>query len=310
MSKLSDRIENVLNETRILLLGGQVLLGFAYRPYFENSFDQLTLRAQIVQTVGIAIMTLGLVWLLIPAPFHQLADRGEDTTRIYRLTTQVLDWGLLPFALGLSLSAYVISSVMGIRQSGMVATIVGLLALSWWYLLPLAKYDSSQRTSVSRELKQEEEKQRKQLGGTETKEKIKTLLIECRMVLPGVQAMLGFQLTTFFMPGFAKLPPSSQWIHCGGLVATAIATVFIITPAAYHRLAEAGEDTEHFHQVGTRLLVAAMFFLGIGLSADFVVILHKMALPLFWSCLIGLMFLFCSYALWFGATLLGRSNPR
>jgi hypothetical protein len=30
MAKLSDRIENVLNEARMLLLGGQVLLGFSY----------------------------------------------------------------------------------------------------------------------------------------------------------------------------------------------------------------------------------------------------------------------------------------
>jgi hypothetical protein len=189
-----------------------------------------------------------------------------------------------------------------------MATIVGLFALSWWYLFPLAKYDSSKRASVTRELKQEEETQSKQAGGTDIKEKIKTLLIECRMVLPGVQAMLGFQLTTFFMQGFAKLPPSSQWIHCAGLMATAIATVLVITPASYHRLAEAGEDTEQFHQIGTRLLIAAMFFLGIGLSADFVVIIYKMGISLFCSCLIGLSFLLSSYALWFGVTLLRNSK--
>jgi len=299
-----------LNETRILLLGGQVLLGFSYRPYFETSFDQLTFRAQVMQTIGIAIMTLGLIWLLVPAPFHQLAEHGDDTIRIYRLTTQVLDWGLLPFAFGLALSGYVISSFMGIREPGLVATIVGLFALSWWYLLALARYDSSKRIFVTRELKQEAEKQTKEAGGTDIKEKIKKLLIECRMVLPGVQAMLGFQLTTFFMPGFAKLSPSSQWVHCGGLIATTIATVLVITPAAYHRLAEAGEDTEHFHQVGTRLLLAAMFFLGIGLSADFVVILCKLGVSLFWSGVTGLTFLFCSYALWFGTALLGSSNSR
>lgn len=204
-------------------------------------------------------MTLGLIWLLIPASFHQLAEGGEDTTRIYRITTQVLDWGLLPFAFGLAISGYVISSFMGIRQPGLMAAFVGLFALSWWYLLALAKYDSSKRVSVARELKQEEEKQRKQIGGTDIKEKIKKLLIECRMVLPGVQAMLGFQLTTFFMPGFARLSPSSQWIHCGGLMATAIATFLVITPAAYHRLAEAGEDTEHLHQVGTKLVGCDVF---------------------------------------------------
>jgi hypothetical protein len=59
MPKLSDRIDNALNENRILLLGGEVLLGFSYRPYVETSFDELSLQAQVVHTIGLGVMTLG-----------------------------------------------------------------------------------------------------------------------------------------------------------------------------------------------------------------------------------------------------------
>jgi hypothetical protein len=40
------------------------------------------------------------------------------------------------------------------------------------------------------------------------------LLEECRMVLPGIQALFGFQLIVVFNPGFdAKLGPRQQELH-------------------------------------------------------------------------------------------------
>jgi hypothetical protein len=37
MAGLSDRIENMLNEAQMLLLGGQVLLGFSYRDFLSRA---------------------------------------------------------------------------------------------------------------------------------------------------------------------------------------------------------------------------------------------------------------------------------
>src|SRR6185437_13169832 len=87
MPKLRDYIENGINETRILLLGGQVLLGFSYRPYFEPGFDRLPRNAQIAQTASIVVLTLALVWLISPALYHHLVDRGENTARFQKFTT-------------------------------------------------------------------------------------------------------------------------------------------------------------------------------------------------------------------------------
>ncbi|PYX56416.1 MAG: hypothetical protein DMG73_15520 [Acidobacteria bacterium] len=44
MAELKYRIENVLNETRILLLGGQVLLGFTYTGLFRAGIRSLAAR--------------------------------------------------------------------------------------------------------------------------------------------------------------------------------------------------------------------------------------------------------------------------
>ncbi len=61
------------------------------------------------------------------------------------------------------------------------------------------------------------------------------MLTEARVVLPGVQALLGFQLAATLVDAFERLPESSKHLHLAGLRCLAIATVLLITPAAYHR---------------------------------------------------------------------------
>lgn len=48
-------------------------------------------------------------------------------------------------------------------------------------------------------------------------------LEEARMVLPGVQALFGFQLIAVFnKPFYALLAPAQQRLHLGGMVLTAL----------------------------------------------------------------------------------------
>src|SRR5215467_8732791 len=72
---------------------------------------------------------------------------------------------------------------------------------------------------------------------TSLTDKIKEVLIEARMILPGAQALLGFQVASTLTDAFETLPVTSKWMHLISLVAIAICTIFLIAPAAYHRIA-------------------------------------------------------------------------
>src|SRR4051812_37057415 len=62
------------------------------------------------------------------------------------------------------------------------------------------------------------------------------LLDECRMVLPGIQALFGFQLIAVFSPAFEqKLNASEQRLHLLAIALVATAVAVIMTPAALHR---------------------------------------------------------------------------
>ena len=70
----------------------------------------------------------------------------------------------------------------------------------------------------------------------------------------------------------------------------------------YHRIHEAGEDTENFHKVASRLLLAALVFLGPGMAGDlFVVIAKQTQSPGMAGAIAGLLLL-AFYGLWFGVS--------
>lgn len=96
-----------------------------------------------------------------------------------------------------------------------------------------------------------------------------TLLGECRMVLPGIQALFGFQLVVVFNPGFSeKLSASDQRMHLVAISLVAIAVALIMTPAALHRIAGAREVTETFIRTSSRLLLCSMLPLAAGICID------------------------------------------
>jgi hypothetical protein len=99
------------------------------------------------------------------------------------------------------------------------------------------------------------------------------LLEECRMILPGVQALLGFQLIAVFSATFAEhLSPIEQRIHLLALALLAIAGALVIAPAAYHRQTRPRQVSQHFLILSGRLLLTALVPLMLGIALDFYLI--------------------------------------
>lgn len=135
------------------------------------------------------------------------------------------------------------------------------------------------------------------------KDKIEQTINEVRVVLPGAQALLGFQFAAAFAEGFHRLPENFQLIHLASLFSVALATIFLITPAAYHRIVDGGQLTDHFHEVASRLIVAALVPLGFGVSLDFFVVAYAIHHDLRLAAVLGLIMAIISYGFWFGLTL-------
>ena len=131
-------------------------------------------------------------------------------------------------------------------------------------------------------------------------EAVTHLLEECRMVLPGLQALLGFQFIAVFNVGFGeKLNPTEQRLHLLALGLVALAGALVMAPAAYHRQTGPREVSAHFLTLASRLLLGAMILLLLGIGLDFYVIAQVILANSWLSVLLALALVSLFSSLWF-----------
>lgn len=99
------------------------------------------------------------------------------------------------------------------------------------------------------------------------------ILEECRMVLPGIQALFGFQLIAVFNRTFFELiSRDERCVHLGAIAASATAIALVMAPAAMHRIGEPDSVSRSFVEYSSRLLAVGMLPLTLGICGDFYLI--------------------------------------
>ena len=99
-------------------------------------------------------------------------------------------------------------------------------------------------------------------------QQVNTVQQEARMVLPGIQALFGFQLVAVFNQGFqVSLSPAEKGMHLFALLLVATAAVLVMAPAAYHRQAQ-HQISKHFVDFSSWLLALSMAPLALGTCLD------------------------------------------
>jgi hypothetical protein len=131
---------------------------------------------------------------------------------------------------------------------------------------------------------------------------------ETRMVLPGIQALFGFQLIAVFNESFRRLDPAHQYLHFAAIVLIAISIGLIMAPAAYHRQVAPGSVPRFFVQLASWLIMAAMVPLMFSICIEVYILGHMVLASGVLSMLIaGALFAGLSFG-WFVFPYLARSR--
>src|SRR5215212_9626516 len=142
MAKLKDKVQTALDEARMLILGSQVLVGFQFRSAFEPGFERLPEYARLLKFGGLILMVIAVGILMWPGAFHQIVEEGEDTPRMHRFTSAVMEVALLPFSIGLGIDMFVAGDKLMGRAGGIVSGVGAMLVtLFFWYGIELIHKD-------------------------------------------------------------------------------------------------------------------------------------------------------------------------
>jgi Family of unknown function (DUF6328) len=144
-----------------------------------------------------------------------------------------------------------------------------------------------------------EEYHRSRSHSATLEEETRTIIEETRMVLPGIQALFGFQLIAVFNDGFHNLVPGEQRLHLIALLLVVLAIALIMTPASYHRIAEKGTVSGRFVEIASRLLAVAMFPLMLGISIDLFLVARLILHDVIVSVGIAAVLVIVFFGLWY-----------
>jgi hypothetical protein len=260
---LDRKVKTALNETRLLILGVQVLLGFQFQSFFQDGFAELSglSKSGCVAGLGFLVVSIGL--LIVPSMEHRIVEVGISSTRLLKVSSfyTSLSLGFITVSLGLA-SYVVIAQHFGMTTgaaSGLLLT--GLAIFAWFGLEALIGFPSKEkRTEVSQ---------------TSLSTKIEQLLTEARVIIPGAQALFGFQFIAMLTTSFDRLPQTSKSIHAAALGLVAINVILLMMPAALHRLSFDGENSATFLSMASVIVIIAPLFLAAGISAEMYVVIQK-----------------------------------
>jgi predicted neutral ceramidase superfamily lipid hydrolase len=93
------------------------------------------------------------------------------------------------------------------------------------------------------------------------------LLQELRVVLPGVQVLFAFLLTVPFSARFGEPTEVQRSVYVGVLLGTALATVLLMAPTAFHRLRFRQHRKAEVVEMSHRLVLAGLAVLAAAVSA-------------------------------------------
>jgi hypothetical protein len=93
------------------------------------------------------------------------------------------------------------------------------------------------------------------------------LLEELRALIPGAEVLFGLLIATRFTEQFRELTATQTHVYYFALVATGVALVLYVAPAAHHRIGFREGDKDYLVRKGNREAIAGSIAMGLAFTA-------------------------------------------
>jgi hypothetical protein len=93
---LDSRLKTALDESRLLILGAQVLFGFQFQAVFQERFNEISSDSKLIHGVGLLLLLVTVGALIAPSMQHQITYRGESRRGALKAATALAGASVLP----------------------------------------------------------------------------------------------------------------------------------------------------------------------------------------------------------------------
>jgi hypothetical protein len=139
----------LLEETRILLPGSEILVAFLIGLPFTERFDRLTGIEKGVFLFTFFAALLALICFIAPAAYHRQARPIHDKHAFKLFANRFIVAGLVPMSVSLALATYLLSSLVISTVFAIItsAAIGAVILVVWWVIPQIRAHDRGKRKS-------------------------------------------------------------------------------------------------------------------------------------------------------------------
>ena len=134
-----ERYRELLEETRTVMPGTQVLFAFLLTAAFSETFKDLDLLAKRAYAGALLLAAVAAITLMAPTAFHRISDPGSRAERL-KVSTKLQVTGMFLLLASMSLVTFVVGRL--IFDDTLVGVLFGgttvATGITLWYLLPRA----------------------------------------------------------------------------------------------------------------------------------------------------------------------------
>lgn len=136
---LKDEMTSVIEEARMVIPGVQALFGFQTMAVFNNRFSALPDVGKLAYLAALGLLTLAIGLLMTPAAYNRLAERGQVSSRMIKLSSIAITAGMAPLVLAFALDVYiVILAVLDNAQAAWLGALATMFVLTTlWFVFPI-----------------------------------------------------------------------------------------------------------------------------------------------------------------------------
>lgn len=132
--RVNRELIELLNELRVALPGVQVLFAFLLTIPFARGWVTTTRHERDVYAVALAAAMLATVLLMAPSAAHRILFRHHDKERLVRHANRLAIAGMIPLAISLGASLFLVTDYVFNETLARVAAgvVLGLIAVLWY----------------------------------------------------------------------------------------------------------------------------------------------------------------------------------
>ncbi len=150
MTEANDDLGELLEETRILLPGAELLAAFLIPLPFTERFERLESHERTVFLFAFIATIVALACFLTPAAYHRIARPIRDKAAFKKFANRFIVVGLAPFSISLPLVAYLVTAVVTNTVVAMILSgFVSVLVLVLWWVIPYARLHRRESSAPS-----------------------------------------------------------------------------------------------------------------------------------------------------------------